>query len=55
MQFQKNLKLYMIIRIVLINISFDNVLPPLKIPFYALVTFWLHFRKKSQLYVIIRF
>lgn len=39
----------MIIRILLINISFNNVLPPLKIPFYALVTFWLHFRKKSSL------
>ena len=39
----------MIIRILLINISFNNVLPPLKIPFYALVTFWLHFQKKSSL------
>lgn len=45
----------MIIRILLINISFDNVLPPLKIPFYALVTFLLHFRKKSHLHVIVRF
>lgn len=45
----------MIIRIVLINISFDNVLPPLKIPFYALVIFSYIFEKKSQLYVIIRF